>query len=387
MSETTPTPTPTTPPATTTTVTGLERAGTGITIAGVVLGVVTLALVLFGHNITISSNAQATNAIYVLVAITALGLLLGLLGTIFNVPALLKQMNTGRLTSTALSVVTLVALGVYFFVGVLPHTTNLLHLNNVVEPFGTSIQNDCQTPLSTETTHAKKIEADAKTFPNPPNPATLLVDLTNFGGVMSTDVNQFQQDLTVLQANLTKVQGLALPDGKYGALRDGCVRDIQGTIGFINDTSTVSTSNTTLFTQAIIAGINQEPASVLPTVDKQIIDAVIQSSMPTSYSALSLLQSAASFANMKATLTFPSSVPVADQQLLGIEVYAAVSAGYSALIPTVMDGFINGTDAATTNAGNCFANDIINTLNDNLKPFNVDTTKIVGQGIMTCTAS
>ena len=375
--------TPPTPPTPVVkpTITGLERTGTGITIVSVLA-----ALAIPGFSAMsgkLESSGQINSVVTSIVLLTIVAGVLALLGTVLNVPGLLKQPRIGRVTSTVFSGATLVVLAIFFFATVLPRVNNLNHLNSVVEPFGTSVQKNCSDLLQNETNRYKQIEADAKAFPSAINPATISVDLANYVTPINKDIKDFQNDATLLQTSATKVQALTLPDGKYGKFRDGCVTDMQGTIAFINDTTLIPT---TQFLQQVIAGVTAAPASQIPTAAKPAVIAIIQANIPASYSAVSLMQASVGYASVfsPAPLTNPG-IPAATFNAVSILVYGTLWHSFPLFIAGAMDTAANAPDPENlANLGTCLQNDISKTLKDNLAPLSVNTDKIVGVPAGTC---
>jgi hypothetical protein len=366
-------------------ISAIERIGAPVTVVGAVAiaaPLLTLAVAALTGKITLSTSDQINFWVTTAAIVTIGAAVLSLIAVGLHLPALIRAPRGGRIAWTTVSGVALVASVLFLLLTVLPRANNLTHLNNVIEPFGKAIQSDCQTPLNNETSRYKQVEADANAFPTQPNASTILLDLSNLSASMNKDAGLFQQDLTAIQADLPKVQALSLPDGKYGDLKDGCIRDIQGTIGFLNTSSSIPTSQVV---QALLAAVPAIPTTELPKADQPIVASTIQSTIPASYSAIGLTQDTSQIAAMKLPLVFPPSVPAADQQSLGLIVYAVLATGYAQLVAGAMNSAATSTDPATTNAGNCFANDIIDTLDNNLTPVKVDTLAIVGQAKMTCT--
>lgn len=365
--------TETTPPATPPAVSSGGGAGTIATYIGLAAAVAVVVVgLVFTFISKLGSNDQVSNILYVIIGLTGVAGIAALVATILNV----VRGASGRMATTVVSGVTLLATLAFVLVMLLPRVNNLLFLNNSVEPFGKGIQNYCQTPLQNETTRYTQFKADASSY-TPPfgDPVALAKKLT-------ADIATFQADLPTLQADLAKTQALSLPNGKYGDLRDGCAKDLQGTIAFISDTTAIPTAQ---FLQGVASQISTIPASVLPTAAQPILLAIVKSAVPASYSAIGMMQATIGWATGQTPIPFPANVPAAEQKQLTPAIYLVLGGGYAQFVAGAMDAAAKGADPALTNAGNCFADDIINTLHDNLAPMQVDTNAIVGQGLMPCT--
>lgn len=256
----------------------------------------------------------------------------------------------------------LVVSAVVFFVSVLPHGTNLLNLQNKVEPFGTSIQDNCGTPLQNTTTQYKQIYTDANNSQLNP---------TAFGPAMTKDLPLLQGDEPIINAGIAKLQALKPPASKYQDLINRCISDAQGTIGFLTSSSTVPIAPNLSQIDGVVA-INTS----IPDALKPVVVATINQNLPAGVSAEQLLSLAIALSNGTYTVNpatgYPAdvaaqAVPVAEQLILGI---------LPTFVSQVFTMAANATDDKLTADGNQLESDILKQLHDDLPGFKLDDAAI-----------
>ncbi len=374
-------PTPSSSPVTTEnrSATG-PRGSMGLAIAAVIVGVLPLLALALGGAIKLESLGAVTTAVYAGIALTAAGFILALAATIVNA----RGLAHGSILKTAISGVMLVVMVLFSALVVIPRVSNIQNLQNTIVPFAEKIRDNCKTPLNTETDHYKKVLADTPSISASEDPATIVQQLGTFATALSADIHMFQQDAQNLQTNLTNLQNLSVPVSKYQALHDGCIKDVQSTIAFLNSTSGVPTDQ---FLQTITGpnGIPALPDSIMPKAAKPIAIALVKANTPASYSATGLLQAAAQYATCanpfgtcSVQLTIPPGVPAsAITSDFKTVYYVVLGGGYAQFVQGAMTQAANSTDPQLTAEGNQLTQDIKDTLRNNLAPLNVDVDKIV----------
>ncbi len=296
------------------TITTIERIGTGLTVPAVLATVAVLGTVLY-QDLTGSIQLESLDAVRTVliggVLLSIAAAVLGLIATALNLPGL-RVPAMGRGFSTVFSGASLIAMGIFLFVVLLPRVNNVTNLNNTLAPFGTSILNNCQTPLDNETARYQQFSKDAHAVPTPSasNQLAFVQALSVFGLAMGNDISEFQKDSKTLSVALANLQALKAPSSKYNALVQGCITDVQGTIAFLNDASASKAVPTAQFVQELVqVVVPQIPTSIIPAADKPFVIATITApgNFPSSYSAVGLLTAAAQFTtqNPAPTITIP----------------------------------------------------------------------------------
>jgi hypothetical protein len=372
-------------PTTTKTVSMVERVGTSLTIPAVLAGVAVLGTILFQEiagSIKLESINDVSNILVAGGLLSGAAVVLGAVATGLNIPAL-RVPTLGRGASTFFSGATLITMGIFFFVTLLPRASAVLNLQSTLAPFATSVRDNCQTPLDNETARYKQVAQDAHAVPSSPTPATISV----FGVAMGNDVTALKQDVTTLSTALANLQKLKTPESKYDALLKGCITDVQGTIAFLNDATNSSAIPTAQFVQGLQQGVQGIPASIIPDAVKPAIIATIGApgNFPTTYSAEGLLAAAAQFVTQNPTppsITIPAPIAAAltpaDQATLISLVILVGEAGFPVYVATVMDAAAANKDPQLTSEGDQLKQDIKDILTNNLSPIKVDVNKIVG---------
>jgi hypothetical protein len=367
----TPTPTSTATAPSTVKVTGIERTGTGLTILGVIAGAIPLLFLAFANNVTISTSDQVRSVATTGLILTIAAVVLGLVATGLNLPNLGKRLGPGL--STFFSGATLITLGLFLLVTVLPRVSAIQTLNDKTEPFAKAINANCG-PLSTVSSDYQKAQLDANgvagAIANGQVPAA--ADLAAFAQAMTADAAIFQKDansFNTYQANLNK---LTSPDSKYDKLLADCKKDVASTIAFLSGNGIPTTEFVTGL-NASIDGLKQ-PATVTAA-----IKAAVDGAVPASYNAQTLLQDAAKAATGQLPFTLPAGIPDAQKPALTLAVVGVLGGGYPVFVSQAMGQASTSTDTTLTNEGNQLRQDIKDTLTNNLAPFTVDTTSIVDE--------
>jgi hypothetical protein len=369
------------PPATTTTETAPKPAvknpiGWTASIAGLVIGAVPLLALALGRFFTITTLSGVQTVATTGVILVAASMLVALIGLVVS----LVRKST---PATIIAAVTFVGMAAFLFTTVLPRVNNLQYLNNTLAPFGKSIQTYCQNPLNKTTADYKRAVADAPVI-SPSEPiSTILQQLATFSTAMATDDKTFQQDATNLQPDLANLQKLTPPSSRYQPLVSGCIKDVQSTIAFLNDTTSQQIP-TTQFLQGLDAGVAALPTSTLPAKQKPVVLAIIHANVPASFDVITLLQTASQYAacanpfgTCPVTLTLPTGVPASAVSQLSTLIFPILGVGYDQFVNAAMTQAANAKDPALTAAGNQLKQDIENILTSSLAPINVDAAAIV----------
>ncbi len=304
----------------------LTRAGTALTIAAVVLLAVPLLYLLYalvnGH-VTLNSSDAVNSLFTVGIVLTAVAGVLALLGLALHGSGLRSSFATstgsrsglarGKGVQAGISAVLLIGSAAFLFTTLLPRASAVENLNNNIAPFALSLQANCQKPLN-------QAEADITTAYN--DAVKYAKDDQTFAAKMTSDAGTIQTDATTLSTAQAQLSALKVPDSKYQALHDGCVKDVESEINLITSSS----------------------ALPLPAVAVAVIH--IQS-----LSVLSLLQDAAAVASGRITINAPDG---SAQELAASVLQQVVS---------------NNSDPTLTAEGNQLRDDINSTLKNNLAPF------------------
>ncbi len=372
-------PTPATPVTTTATAPkgkSHNLGGMALAIAGLVIGAVPVLALVFGKAFTVTTldgvKSVATAGV-VLVAVS------GLLALVAVIVSLLRKGTA----ATAIAAVTLLGMAAFLVTTVLPRVNNLNHLNNVIVPFGKSIQSNCQNPLNKVTADYKQAITDSPTIATTEPVTQILTQLGTFSTAMATDAKTFQQDAANLQTNLTNLQNLSVPDPKYQPLVAGCIKDVQGTLAFLNATTNQQIP-TAQFIQSVEAGVTAAPTTSIPAAAKPLVIALTQANIPSSYNAVTLLQAAAQysacanpFGACSVQLTLPTGVSASAAAQVTAIFYVVLGVGFDQFVNAAMTQAANTTDPQLTAEGNQLKQDIENTLTASLAPINVDAVSIV----------
>lgn len=351
------TPTTPTPPA----VTPLERLGTSFGLISLLGIVYFLVYPHLATAVNTLSGVQSTATQETIVAIAAGAL--ALLGTVFNLPGVVRRPKAGRAGSTVVSGAALIVAALYIPLTLLPHIANLQTLQNTTQPFAISIRDNCQTPLNTMTTDFKKTAADANAN---------LTSPTSFATAIQPDATTLSADQTMLAAALVKLTALTVPNAKYQGLLDGCKTDVQGDIAFLSSAQAVPLA-TALSGADTAVDLNQN----IPAALKQSVKDSLAATLPASISGLGLLQTAPLLASGSAPVTLASDVPPGYGPTVTGIVQQILAGGAAQIVGAVYAAAGAATDATLTSEGNQLKQDIKDTLTTNLAPFPVDVNAIV----------
>lgn len=341
-------------------VTAVERVGTT---AGLISLLGFVYFLVYPHvvaPVNTLDGVQSTAATEMIVAIVTLAL--ALLGTIFSLPGLMRRMSPGRATSTVISGATLIVAALFMFLSLLPHVQNLQTLKSTTQPFAITIRDNCQTPLNTATSDYQQTAKDAAATQAP----------AAFASAMQTDATKLQGDLTTLTNSLATLNATTAPQSKYQALLDGCKKDVSGDIAFLGSPQAIPTAQALAGADTLVDVNVSIPAALKPSVKDSLM-----ATLPTSLSALQLVNLAPLAATGGAPVKLATDVPPgAEATVTGI-VKSILAAGVPQIVAAAMNQAGAATDATLTSEGNQLSQDIKDTLTNNLAPFPVDVNAIV----------
>jgi hypothetical protein len=301
----------------------VDRTGTALTIASAVILAVPLVYVGFAYmdgSVTLSSADAISRLFTVGIILTALAGILGLIATVIHGMAARKGITTGKGAQLGVSALVAVIAALFLLTTVMPRAGAIQSLNDKIVPFGHSLENNCQTPLTNAQNDIKEALLDALTHGVPSAP-----DDKGFVVQMRADTTTLQNDLAALTTGLNTLNTTSVPDSKYQALYDGCVKDVKSEIALLSSSSALPF-----------------PAVVVSLTGKQ------------SDSTIQLLQDAAAVASGQIKINAPDgSAQTLVQQIL----------------QQVVE---QNSDTKLTAEGNQLKADADNTLIDNLSPFRAD---------------
>lgn len=318
--------------ATTVKATALDRAGAAVAVLSVIALAVPIIYTVYAANgnvtLKTSDDIQSlfTNGIIVTLAAAALGLI----GAALTVPGLLKGARVGRIVTTLVSLIVLVASLVGLLVVIAPRASAVSDLKTKIQPFGQTLQQSCQTPLNNLSGHENDIfvhALQAKISGDAAGDALLVQTL-------QADLANLQQDATDLKAGSDKLSKLTAPSGPayYAELLTHCQQDVAGQADFLtNDTGANAVT------------------------------------LPAPFSAI------APKAGL-ITLVKGSALVASGTSPLGHLPPGTVETVLAAAMQRVIAG---SKDQVATDDGNKLQADIAKTLTDNLSPIAVDTNAVI----------
>lgn len=287
-----------------------------------VLGLAALAVIAYalvqGHSIVLKTTDQITQVLTLGVVLSGAALVLGVVGLIVGLVALLRSRSRARTVGAAVSLLVALCGGLFLFTTALPRAQAVQNLNDHVVPFARALNTYCQTPLNNTTADFQHALNDTE---------ATISDNASFASAMQGDVSRLNADATALSAATLKLQALTAPDAKYQQLLHDCMTTVQGTHDFlVND-----------------AGANAIP---LPAPYAALVPG-------GKVSGIDLLQDAGAAAGGLLPLHLPEGA-------------------IQPLVEIALKQVVNTTNPTLTAEGNQLKADIQATLNTNLSPFVVD---------------
>lgn len=308
----------------------LDKSALAVAVlSAIALAVPIVYTVYAANSVTITKSDDIKSLFTNGIIVTGAAGVLGLVGLLLSVPGLLKGARTGRVVTTLVSVVVLVASAVGLVAVLLPRAGAVSNLNDKVQPFALSLQQNCQTPLNNLSSHESEILTHS--FQTKTGAAE---DDARFADLLQGDIANLQKDATDLKAASDKLGKLTAPSGPayYAELLKHCQDDVAGQADFLtNDT-----------------GANAIP---LPAPFSAIAP---KASLTTLVKGSALVASGTSPLGPLPPSTVQTVLATAMQQVIA-----------------------SSKDQVATDDGNKLQADIAKTLTDNLSPIAVDTDAVI----------
>ena len=114
------------------------------------------------NTVTLNSASSVQNTLLAGIIFTGVAALVALIATVLNLPALLKEPSAGRIVSTGVSVIVLVASVLFLVLNLVPRVSPLNHLSNDLQPFGNALTKDCSDPLNQLTRDEHTVYLDSQ---------------------------------------------------------------------------------------------------------------------------------------------------------------------------------------------------------------------------------
>ena len=212
----------------------MSRVGTGGTVVSAVALAVPLGYVAYAgaNTVTLNSASSVQNTLLAGIIFTGVAALVALIATVLNLPTLLKEPSAGRIVSTGVSVIVLVASVLFLVLNLVPRVSPLNHLSNDLQPFGNALTKDCSDPLNQLTRDEHTVYLDAQ--------VSQTGDASgdgNFVKLLSVDIPKIQADTKAISDGINQLNLLTVPDPKYQDLVKRCIADEKSDIDFLtNDT-------------------------------------------------------------------------------------------------------------------------------------------------------
>jgi len=212
----------------------MSRVGTGGTVVSAVALAVPLGYVAYAgaNTVTLDSASSVQNTLLAGIIFTGVAALVALIATVLNLPALLKGPSAGRIVSTGVSVIVLVASVLFLVLNLVPRVSPLNHLSNDLQPFGNALTKNCSDPLNQLTRDEHGIYLDAQVSQTGDASGD-----ANFVKLLSVDIPKIQADTKAISDGINQLNLLTVPDPKYQDLVKRCIADEKSDIDFLtNDT-------------------------------------------------------------------------------------------------------------------------------------------------------
>lgn len=323
----------------------MNRVGTGGTVVSAVALAVPLGYTAYaGANaVTLNSASSVQNTLLAGIILTGVAALVALIATVLNLPGLLKGPSAGKIASTGVSVIVLVASVLFLMLNLVPRVTPLNHLSNDLQPFGNALTKDCSDPLNQLTRDEHTIYLDSQ--------VSLTGDAggdANFVKLLSVDAPKIQADATAISNGINQLNLVTVPDAKYQDLVNRCIADEKSDIDFLS---------------------NDSGANAIP--------------VPPPFNVVSKTVSFETLLNdaqgiLSGAVQIPG-VPLAAIPFSTFQTFvSAVLAGNPSLGVPVASSVLCAKDPKLSADGNQLYNDAVSTLTTNTAPFKPDVTAIVG---------
>lgn len=211
--------------------------------------------------------------------ITIVAAAIGLISLIICIIAVVLAARVMRIVTAVVSLVVLAAVVVFGLIYLQPRINDLNSLNNSIEPFATSIRDNCGTPLSNTTNDLSDMLNYTQAAP----------DDATFAASVQLELPKLQADAASLTTASNKLQNLSVPDPKYQQLYNDCVSSVKGELGFLTNSSAIplpapyskivpSVSGTDLLKDSAALATGQVPGLTLPpgTIEPLVAEALQQ---------------------------------------------------------------------------------------------------------------
>lgn len=192
------------------------------------LGITAYEKLTGGIELTTQDQIQtfATDGTILTIAAAALGLI----SLIICIIAVVLARKVMRTVVTILSLLVLISAVLFGALYLRPRINDLTSLNNTIEPFATSIRDDCGTPLNTTTNDLKSALSQTQAAGS---------DDATFAAAMQTVVPKLQADVSLLSDGSNKFLNVKVPDPKYQALYNDCASSLKGETDFLSNSAAI----------------------------------------------------------------------------------------------------------------------------------------------------
>lgn len=211
----------------------LATVGWVTTILAVIVAAIPLGYTLYAKAtgaVTLTSLDQvksfATDGTILIIAAGAIGLISFII-CLFAVRLALRVM---RIVAAVVSLLVLVAVVLFGVLYLQPRISDLNTLNNQIDPFATSIRDNCGNPLNQTTNDLSDALNQTQAAP----------DDATFAAAMQREIPKLQADAANLATASNKLQNLSVPDPKYQQLYNDCVSSVKDENAFLTNSATIT---------------------------------------------------------------------------------------------------------------------------------------------------
>ncbi len=211
----------------------LAKIGLVTTILAVIVAAIPLGYTLYAKatgGVELTSLDQvkslATNGTILTIAAAAIGLI----SLVICIFAVVLAPRAARIVSAVVSALVLIAMLLFGVLYLQPRINDLNTLNNSVDPFATSIRDNCGNPLNQTTDDLRDALNQTQAAP----------DDATFAAAMQRVIPKLQTDAATLATASNKLQNLSVPDPKYQQLYNDCVSSVKDEIGFLTNGAAIT---------------------------------------------------------------------------------------------------------------------------------------------------
>lgn len=155
---------------------------------------------------------------------------IALVGFIICLVAVRLAFKVIRIVAAVVSLLVLVAVVLFGVLYLQPRINDLNTLNNKIDPFATSIRDNCGTPLNHTTADLNDALNQTQAAP----------DDATFAAAMQREIPKLQADAATLSTASNKLASLSVPDPKYQQLYSDCVSSVKDEIGFLTNSAAIT---------------------------------------------------------------------------------------------------------------------------------------------------